>query len=200
MSRRGLPVSAHSSTNGWDPDTLKREILFTSRIGARILVVHPEALGFDVSRPNAEPNKIRNLGDLAKKRGLFLAIENDRKGMLPLQRARDAIGCDPLKTGIGVCIDTGHANIAYSRDKRHILEYFEEFKTMIVEVHISDNDGLEDRHLLPGEGTISWQDIFSAICSLPEEVLLCLELASARNPLRAIRRATDFVICGLQEW
>ena len=57
---------------------------------------------------------------------------------------------------VGVLLDTGHAHIALSRgwcEQSDMTQFVRELAGPIVEVHLHDNGGLRDEHLMPGEGT-----------------------------------------------
>jgi len=46
----------------------------------------------------------------------------------------------------------------------------------IITVHLHDNDGSEDQHLVPGGGTIDWQMVRSALDSSPYDGPLMFEV------------------------
>ncbi len=65
---------------------------------------------------------------------------------------------------VRLCLDTGHANIAGQDVPEMIRLYGCELATL----HLNDNfghsaEGPEDLHLFPGEGTLNWQEILSAL-------------------------------------
>lgn len=60
---------------------------------------------------------------------------------------------------IGICYDTSHGNL-FEPEKFYILK---KFPTKIKCFHISDNDGVDDRHWKIGKGNINWVDFFSLI-------------------------------------
>lgn len=59
-----------------------------------------------------------------------------------------------------VCFDTGHANIF---SKVPISEWFDVLGKDIPYMHINDNKGVVDNELVPGEGSINWQEFSSHI-------------------------------------
>jgi len=59
---------------------------------------------------------------------------------------------------LGFCYDSGHKNCF--EPGADILSLFGE---KIVAVHLHDNDGSEDQHRIPFEGSIDWRDQMSAI-------------------------------------
>jgi len=53
---------------------------------------------------------------------------------------------------LGVCLDTSHAHLSHS-----LYDIMEQYGERMTAVHISDNRGEHDDHLLPFEGTIDWE-------------------------------------------
>lgn len=71
------------------------------------------------------------------------------------------------KLGCGICFDVGHANVSGFK----ISEQMEILKDKIDVLHVHDNNGITDRHLLPFESTVDWDDVAegiqkSAFCSV----------------------------------
>ncbi len=56
---------------------------------------------------------------------------------------------------LGFCYDTSH-DWLYSNNKAEILENWQH---ILFATHLSDNDGKFDRHWLPGEGIVQWNDL-----------------------------------------
>ena len=69
---------------------------------------------------------------------------------------------------LGVCFDTGHANLT-GRFKEEFLI----LKDKIFTFHIHDNDGKSDSHLALGEGNIQWEKILKL---LPKNATWGLEM------------------------
>jgi sugar phosphate isomerase/epimerase len=55
---------------------------------------------------------------------------------------------------MGLCFDTGHAAMIC---KENCLEYAEHYKDRLFMIHIHDNQGIHDEHLLPFEGCFNWE-------------------------------------------
>ena len=58
------------------------------------------------------------------------------------------------KTCFGLCLDTGHLQLAHIRFYRYIPI----LGKRIVALHIHDNDAIHDRHMAPYTGTILWEE------------------------------------------
>jgi len=66
-------------------------------------------------------------------------------------------------TDIGVCLDTGHANISGS-----VATVLADLKPHIRAAHIHDNHGERDEHLWPGDGTIHWPETMAELKAAPQ--------------------------------
>ena len=58
------------------------------------------------------------------------------------------------KTCFGLCLDTGHLQLAHLRFYRYVPI----LGKRIVALHIHDNDAVHDRHMAPYSGTILWDE------------------------------------------
>lgn len=191
--RSAWVVSAHTSTHTWSPEKLRDEIRLAAHLGASILVVHPNSLGFESQN---EPPPAQQIGDLCsfgQDHGVTLALENSgRTGIEMMRQALHHIG-DPISAGLCVCIDTGHANRSRALDGAPAEAYLEEFRDLIIEVHINDNLGDRDLHLPPGEGTIDWGNVIAAMRRLPDDAVICMEIAAPGDPVEVLRAAREFL-------
>jgi len=59
--------------------------------------------------------------------------------------------------GLGVCFDSNHLL------KETPENFAENVGNLITSVHISDYDGIDERHWLPGEGIINWNNVISTL-------------------------------------
>jgi len=55
----------------------------------------------------------------------------------------------------GLCFDSSHAHIS----GRPPFEWLERFGDRLLAVHLSDNDGKEDRHWIPFTGIVDWETL-----------------------------------------
>lgn len=59
---------------------------------------------------------------------------------------------------VGVCLDLGHANI-----EGDVRKAIRESAPRLIHVHASDNHGERDDHLVPGRGSIAWDEVFAGL-------------------------------------
>jgi sugar phosphate isomerase/epimerase len=73
---------------------------------------------------------------------------------------------------MGLCFDTGHGNTAC---KENSLEYAECYRDRLFMVHIHDNHGQEDEHLLPFEADFNWEGFARVLAQSPYEFPVVME-------------------------
>lgn len=102
---------------------------------------------------------MRENANEARKQGLRLAVE---------PRPREIVsGTDSLlmlfdflrSDEIGAVVDISHMHIEREVPSISIGK----LGSKIFGVHLSDNDGITERHWPPGEGQINWHDVLSAL-------------------------------------
>ena len=89
----------------------------------------------------------------AEEYGVRIAVENTKNDHV-LNHVLKEIPSHSL----GLCYDSSHSRVC-SQNQTALLELY---KDRLFAVHLSDNDGLEDRHWLPGTGVIDWDAVLSA--------------------------------------
>ncbi len=146
-----------------------------ARMGARVVVVHP---GYEVGGEedlrrcqDTVRASLERLLPLAEQLDLRLAVEN----MLPahtLSRHEDLLECVARvdHPRVGICLDTGHAHVVDSVERA-----IEVFGALIIHVHLHDNDGTADQHLLPPRGTIGWNGFLAQLGSVGFQGPLTIE-------------------------
>ena len=61
------------------------------------------------------------------------------------------------------CIDSGHSHAATGGGYLTVPEHIRYFKDHVRVLHLHDNNGESDQHLIPGQGTIPWGEVFKAL-------------------------------------
>jgi len=103
---------------------------------------------------------LKRVADPVKKWGGMIAVENCGfdfdSSVEGIRSVIDEVGDDV----VGVCLDTGHAHIAYhSGVAEEPATVIRSLKGRILSTHIHDNDGTADQHLMPGSGMLDWAEI-----------------------------------------
>ena len=98
----------------------------------------------------------------------------------------------------GICLDTGHLNLAGGDPARFVTEAGPWLRAL----HIADNEGAADQHMLPyGRGTVPWEPFLKALGAsgydglfnfeIPGETHVPMEIRVAK--LRYILEMADYM-------
>ena len=157
---------------------MKKAVRGSSALGARIFVAHP-LLPYDNTDKNPEEVFALNesffaeLADYAKEYGVTVCIENlpfKKHPLSSVERVCDLV--DKLgRDNVGVCLDTGHAAI-FDTDVSAAVRYI---GGRLSALHIHDNMGDEDSHLIPGDGVIDWLAFAGALREVGYRGVISLE-------------------------
>jgi sugar phosphate isomerase/epimerase len=154
---------------------VRRAIEWLAGAGGRCLVVHPgvlsDAADFDRRRA-ALQESLAKLAATAAENDVWLCVENLPRGSFPGSFTADnaAIVRELGASHVGLCLDTGHANIMAD-----IASETRAAGNLLRTTHVHDNDGQRDSHLLPGLGTIRWPDFSAALSEIGYRGVVMLE-------------------------
>lgn len=85
--------------------------------------------------------------------------------------------CDS-PANMGICLDTGHLNIAKGNPEDFITDTGKLLKAL----HIADNLGENDDHMLPfGRGTVDWKSVMRALGKISYGGLFNFEVPGERK-------------------
>lgn len=100
--------------------------------------------------------RLKKLADYAESIDMKIAFENTKiKGYV------DYVIENIRNENVGICFDVGHYH-AHFKDDWDLSK----FKDRVFAVHLHDNDGMEDQHLLPFDGTLDWKKVISDLKSV----------------------------------
>lgn len=150
-------------------DEIKRVIEIAEFLPFRYLVLH---LGrpddeYDLRKFDAAFTSLEHLKIFAKERGAQILVENTMDPLGTPERLVDFIQHTRLE--VKVCFDTGHAHLTGG-----VAAAFEKLAPYTATLHLNDNQGEKDDHLLPFEGGIDWATAarsFSALEGSPPAML-----------------------------
>lgn len=105
-----------------------------------------------------------------------ICIENlfDMPGEYMLE-AWDRLFARYPKEFLGLCYDTGHANMIWREQAPEIVGRYGD---RLYAVHIHDNNGAMDSHWIPGNGSIQWEKVMETIARSAYQGPLLLELST----------------------
>ena len=90
------------------------------------------------------------IANKAEAKGINVAVENLRETNLHAAYVLEKIDAPRL----GFCYDSGHWNAC--KDKSDEFDLFARFGHRLMALHLNDNHGVADDHLLPFNGTVDW--------------------------------------------
>ena len=150
---------------------MSKAIRGTAYLGGKTMVIHP-IMPFGAKSPeNPEEMKKINfeffsaLCDVAREYGIIISYENMPFVDSPIHTARDVadlarkINNDYFK----VCLDTGHS-IRCGESLGDAVRYIG--KDLLYAMHVHDNMGDHDKHMLPGEGIGDWDSFRKALLEI----------------------------------
>ena len=189
---------------------IRRSIRACHKLGIPQMVYHslsrPWELGLSGTWHEANRDFFCSLMDDAAKYGVGICIENVwpvTKLMIdhPLWQTDelvafvDSLGDSDL---VGICWDTGHGNLTgnghnYKRNAApefascgNQYENITKIGKRLRALHINDNNGLDDDHLMPGHGIIKWDEVIRALDDIGYEHSFTFE---AHNAVRGVPEA-----------
>ena len=177
----------------WNPTGLRQEIALCASVGASTLVLHTGSLGLYDPSSRGDVPAIKRLAKEAQDIGVQLALENGRDSLWAFDWVLDALGSDPDKTNLGICIDIGHAHLSEDAGRQPIRAYLERYRESLTHLHLHDNLGKEDDHRLPGKGSIDWHAVFQTLEAIGYAGPAVLELHSDGDPFEAVQAAATFL-------
>lgn len=164
-------------------------------VGVELFVAHPS------SEPKTEPislrplrmeqsmRSLREVAEHAAREGAQIAVEDLPRTCLActVEELEQLVSADDR---LRVCFDTNHL---LSRDNLRLVERLGD---RIATLHVSDYDYRNERHWLPGEGDIDWQELYGAIIAAGYRGVWMYELG-LQTPPSILRprdlKLTDYV-------
>ena len=205
------PVSLHAPFSGLDlssPDKTQRaasvnavlrSVEFCRDVKCPQIVVHVSAspgvksqAALDRRREYAV-DALQEITASAKKSGVEVLLENMviHANYLRLGSEVEAL-LDLVARfsgeGVGICIDTGHSFLNKQNPSEDIRKAGKHLRSL----HINDNDGVQDRHWVPGRGGIDWPAVSSALREVKYGGVFLLEIYGFDVVRETIGRATAF--------
>lgn len=135
------------------------EIKLCASLGIKIGITHVTWGSHEIT-PDISPlglERFRRIAECAARNNFMLALENSVSAK-HLYYALDDLTCDC----IGFCYDSGH-RYCYTPDDDFISKY----GNRMVAMHLDDNDGVDDIHLLPFDGIAPWDRVISDLAKTP---------------------------------
>lgn len=150
-------------------NSAKRQIELTDEFGAGLIVVHASMSVLPSERNERKlicKQSLAEIADACEQKNIQMAVETmpeTKHGTsraylgFPSKEVLELISECPAKTA-GICLDVNHVNL-----KEELPEVIDSLGNRILEVHIADNDGIRERHMMPFVGVIDWKSVFNSL-------------------------------------
>jgi len=197
-----LSFSAHAPLSDINIGSLNERVRETSlreivnsikaarRMGIGLLTVHP---GFYspagmIEKPRVVQTTLESLSyieSVARDLGVKVALENmPNMGPLTMGRTPEELLQLLGSFDLGICFDIGHANTMGK------IDAFLAHKKRFINVHLHDNLGERDQHLVVGEGNIDFKKALSALSDYQGRYVIearsLKEAVASRDRLKSI--------------
>ncbi len=161
-------------------EKMSRAILGCEILGCPNFIIHPIMPFGDWQDP--EPEKLwemnleffSRLCEVAKAHDRVICFENMPMTALSLSTPEQILRFVKQinSPNMRVCLDTGHCSVfgLSPADAVRLLG-----KEYLRALHVHDNDGKADRHMLPGQGVIDWEDFARALAEIGCECPVSIE-------------------------
>lgn len=173
-------------------DAMIKSIKGSAIVGAKYVAMHPVMPTMWQPSPHHDEDVIANteyfrkLVPYAREYGVKIALENMPGSHVPCGTIKELVDCiDAIDSEYLVaCLDTGHCNYSGQRfvSGENIGDAIRMLGDRIACLHIHDNDGRDDQHLMPYNGIIDWNDFIAALREIKYQGVINLECHAPNVP------------------
>lgn len=185
------PATPFQPIRGAVERTLEDFVRLGDFLGASIITVHPGSVHNEALVPRSAENSVATLRKMvrAAEGRLTINVENQTKSMsnyhFPLASTSESLDLILAEVDeLRFTLDTGHAHV----NGQNPLALAERAGAKLTEIHLNDNTGASDDHLVPGEGTAELNGLMEKMAMT--EILVCLELDPQRYTAEQVIRAS----------
>ncbi len=150
-----------------------------SDIGIDKFVVHPSSEPLEAAKREehlrAAEESLDRLAEIAYRNGAVMVVEDLPRTCLG-NTSSEISRLIAVNDKLRVCFDTNHLLTEDSAD------FVRAVGDKIVTLHMSDYDGRNERHWMPGEGCVDWPRLVEALESVGYDGVWMYELPLAANP------------------
>ncbi len=145
-------------------ELVERTLRCAAMLGTEYIVVHPcchmgtRAITDEEEYIRHNSEMIKPLLETAEKHGVILLTENLLNGASNRAQVVSHLVEEVGSPWFSWCYDTGHAHC-----NTDTLENFRGVSIPPLSLHIHDNDGSYDEHLIPGDGNIDWKEFLRSL-------------------------------------
>ena len=157
-------------------ELVANRLQMTARLGGDVVIMHLPAFPSESDQQEeAWARVFRSLSELeptARRLGVRIAIENGNFDHI--ERVLERWPSDY----VGLCYDCGHGNL-----RPDGLDRLRRLRHRLVSVHLHDNDGTADQHLVPFTGTVDWTRLAGTLADSSYDKCVSLEAVMRQSPV-----------------
>ncbi len=162
---------------------IEKMVLIAFHLGADFVVVHPGAMVNNYNdrekRLQLSIESLKEIIDFSQDWKIKIALENTPPGRVgdkweEIQKIIEIIA----SANLGICLDTGHYLLNYHEHLSHELNLDHipiDWLNKLIHIHIHDNNGKQDLHLLPGGGVFPWSFFMDFVRKINYKGILVME-------------------------
>ncbi len=171
---------------------------FSSRINAKMITIHSGYFPLTDNKNRLRltarerfENDLKTCLNIADDQGICLSIENMDAPYFFIHSIEEATRLAQKIKGLGITLDIAHLHKYKSKQgirspEKQIAEEIVTFlENRLTHLHLSDNVGVDDSHLPPGDGQITFKPVIEAIKKIKYAGQVILELWKQPNPAQA---------------
>lgn len=195
------PISQYPSIRDTTKNRIIESVEACSDVDCDVVTIHPGKCWFRDDKEYLKRDMrlyleyVSEVAESARDSGLIIGIETlAHPAVLPqgIEEYNEIIGSFK---NIGVTLDIGHAFIAGNKvseaePEKEIIRTIKKFKNNLINVHLHDNHGWVDEHLLPGEGNINFKKILDALSKYYDGPII-LEIWNPPQPENSLGDSID---------
>jgi sugar phosphate isomerase/epimerase len=195
LSTYGMDLTMHAPFTDLNPaspfqpvreaveKTLEHFVDFGASLGARIITVHPGSVHNEAMVPQSARNAVSTLKKMVRVADgrVRINVENltrsRSKYHLPLASTVESLDLILAEEErLNFTLDTGHAHV----NGQNSLSLAQRVGPRLTEVHLHDNAGASDDHLIPGQGTADLDEFMKGLSG--SDMFVCVEVDPYRYP------------------
>jgi sugar phosphate isomerase/epimerase len=174
---------------------IKRSLEIAAEIGAITSTVHfgrysPLGLSYPDKALLRNLESLREINSFAADIGADVAFENSPCGFGAMYGPLDLIEHLTGESEVKITLDVGHAN---TWEEEVVEDFIYRLNSNIAHVHLHDNSGEDDNHLVIGEGAIDYKRVFDAFKDINYQNALCLELLNEDDLRKSLRKTRELL-------
>lgn len=169
------PLQNDGKINRTAVECMKYSMDKGSRIGAKNHVLHWDNRYIDPGYNILWRDVIDEWTRHAEKLGIRLLMETvpdkpSNQRYVASEEIIDFVRSYPPEV-LAVCVDVNHSNL-----QEKLPDVIHKVKDRLISLHISDNDGREEKHWLPGQGVINFPSLVESLKSIKFDGMLVMEV------------------------